>query len=94
MHDPPDPLVALLTERGLDHQSDVIAQVYPDSVGEEFYGEEECCWRTLELMASGTKFIMNMPLVCCNIGLEGRPDVLVRVDDIPSGLRDYSYGVV
>ena len=45
-------------------------------------------------MAAGTKFIMNMPLICRNLGLEGRPDVLVRVDDICSDLGDYSYGVV
>ena len=45
-------------------------------------------------MASGTKFIMNMPRICRNIGLEDRPDVLVRVDDIPNDLGNYSYGLV
>ena len=94
MRDGPDPFVTLLIERGLDHQSDVIAKSYPDAVEEEFFGEEVGFRRTLELMAAGTKFIMNMPLICRNLGLEGRPDVLVRVDDIPSDLGDYSYGVV
>ena len=94
MQDAPDPFVTLLIERGLDHQSDVIAESYPDAVDEEFYGEEEGFRRTLELMAAGEKLIMNMPLICRTVGLEGRPDVLVRVDDIPSDFGDYSYGVV
>ena len=94
MQDAPDPFVTLLIERGLDHQSDVIAESYPDAVEEEFYGEEEGFRRTLELMAAGEKSIMNMPLICRTIGLEGRPDVLVRVDDIPSDFGDYSYGVM
>jgi len=32
MQDVPDPFVTLLIERGLDHQSDVIAESYPDAV--------------------------------------------------------------
>jgi len=94
MRDGPDPFVTLLIDRGLDHQSGVIAESYPDAVEEDFFGEEVGFRRTLELMAAGTKFIMNMPLICRNLGLEGRPDVLVRVDDICSDLGDYSYGVV
>ena len=94
MRDGPDPFVTLLIDRGLDHQSCVIAESYPDAVEEDFFGEEVGFRRTLELMAAGTKFIMNMPLICRNLGLEGRPDVLVRVDDICSDLGDYSYGVV
>ena len=94
MKDPPDPFVTLLIERGLEHQSGVISESYPDGVEEEFHGEEDGFRRTLELMAAGTKFILNMPLICRNIGLEGRPDVLVRVDDIGSDLGDFSYVVV
>jgi hypothetical protein len=94
MQDAPDPFVTLLIERGLDHQSDVIAKSYLGAVEDEFYGEEEGFRRTLELMAAGEKFIMNMRLICRTIGLEGRPDVLVRVDDILSDFGDYSYGVV
>ena len=61
---------------------------------EDFFGEEEGFRRTLASMAAGEKFIMNMPLICRNIGLEGRPDILVRVDDIGSDLGDFSYAVV
>ena len=78
----------------MEHQSGVISESYPDGVEEEFHGEEDGFRRTLELMAAGTKFILNMPLICRNIGLEGRPDVLVRVDDIGSDLGDFSYVVV
>jgi len=94
MQDPPDTFVELLIERGLEHQSDVIEESYPGAVEEDFHGEEDGFRRTLALMAAGAKFIMNMPLICRNIGLEGRPDVLVRVDDIGSDLGTYSYGVV
>lgn len=94
MQDPPDTFVELLIERGMEHQSEVVSNSYPGGVEEVFYGEEEGFRRTLALMEAGEKFIVNMPLICRNLGLEGRPDVLVRVDDFGSRLGSYSYAVV
>jgi uncharacterized protein len=94
MQDPPDAFSSLIIDRGMEHQSEVVSNSYPGSVEEVFYGEEEGFRRMLALMAAGEKFIVNMPLICRNIGLEGRPDVLVRVDDTGSSLGSYSYAVV
>lgn len=94
LRDPIHPFVQHLFEVGQEHQSKVTAQSYPDAVQEIFLTEEEGFRRSLELMMSGEKYIKNMPLVCRPFGLEGRPDLLVRVDDIESNLGPHSYGVV
>ena len=59
-----------------------------------FYNEDEGFHLTLELMSTGERFIKNMPLICLPIGLQGRPDLLVRTDDIRSELGHFSYYVV
>ena len=94
LKDPVDIFVQHLFETGLEHQINVTQESYPQAVEETFYLEEDGFRRTLELMEAGEKFIKNMPLLCRNIGLEGRPDVLVRVDDIGSNLGEFSYAVV
>ena len=81
-------------EVGQNHQTDVANESYPGAVQEIFLEEEEGFLRTLELMVSGEQYIKNMPLLCRPIGLEGRPDLLVRVDGVDSELGDYSYFVV
>lgn len=94
LKDPDDPFLEHLFAVGDEHQVNVTVNSYPGAVEERFFSEEEGFRRTLELMAAGEKFIKNMPLLCRSWGLEGRPDVLVRVDDIESDLGTYSYGVV
>ena len=94
MQDPPDAFVSLLIDRGMEHQSEVVSNSYPGGVEEVFYGEEEGFRRMLALMEAGEKFMVNMPLICRNIGLEGRPDELVGVNDIGSRFGSYSYAVV
>ena len=89
-----DPFLQHLFETGLEHQSTVTAESYPGAVQEIFLTEEDGFRRTLELMSDGEKFIKNMPLLCRSIGLEGRPDLLVRVDDIGSELGSHSYALV
>lgn len=100
MHAPPeqqDPLPLYLQHLftvGQDHQTDVIDESYPGAVQKIFYEEEEGLRLTLELMSRGEHFIKNMPLMCLPMGLEGRPDVLVRVDEVASELGPFSYCVV
>ena len=48
----------------------------------------------MEIMSSGEPFIKNMPLMCLSIGLQGRPDLLVRVDGLGSELGPFAYSVV
>ena len=89
-----DPFLQHLFETGQEHQSNVTDESYPEAVQEIFFTEEDGFRRTLELMSEGEKFIKDMPLLGRPMGMEGRPDLLVRVDDIGSALGSYSYGVV
>ena len=89
-----DPFLQHLFQTGQEHQSSVTDESYPEAVQEIFFTEEDGFRRTLELMSEGEKFIKNMPLLGRPMGMEGRPDLLVRVDDIGSALGSYSYGLV
>ena len=92
--DPLDPYRQYLFEVGHDHQSAVIDESYFGAVQKLFYDEEEGVCLTLEIMSSGERFIKNMPLMCLSIGLQGRPDLLVRVDGPGSELGPYAYSDV
>ena len=92
--DPIDPFTQQLFEQGQTHEAAVVAQSFPGGVREYFATEEEGFRRALELMAGGASSIVNMPLIDGPMGLEGRPDVLERIDGVPSELGDYSYRVV
>ena len=83
-----------LFETGQAHQSGVTAESYPGAVQEIFHTEEDGFWRTLELMSAGELFVTNMPLLCRPMGLEGRPDLLTRVDGVGSDLGTFSYQIV
>lgn len=89
-----DPFTQYLFDRGKSHETDVLAGMFPGAIREYFSNEEDGFHRTLELMAQGVSSIQNMPLLGVPLGLEGRPDVLERVDEVPSNLGDYSYRVV
>ena len=92
--DPMQPFVQYLFDTGNEHQTEVTSNLYPEAVQEIFLNEEEGFRSTLELMHSGENLIKNMPLLARSIGLEGRPDVLVKVDGVPSKLGSHSYRVV
>ena len=89
-----DPYTQHLFQVGHEYQSEVTTEQYPDAIQEIFVDEEEGFLRTLELMAQGERHIKNMPLICRPIGLEGRPDLLVRTEDLDSRFGSYAYRVV
>ena len=88
------PFVQYLFDTGNEHQTEVTSNLYHGAVEEFFPTEEDGFRRTLELMHSGENFIQNMPLLARPIGLEGRPDILAKVDGVPSNFGSYSYRVV
>ncbi|GIT43502.1 MAG: hypothetical protein Ct9H300mP11_14380 [Chloroflexota bacterium] len=83
-----------LFDIGNSHQEVVNNRMYPGGIQEVFTNEEEGFRRSLEVMAAGSQLIKNMPLVSWPDGLTGRPDVLERVDGIPSVFGDFSYRIV
>ena len=83
-----------LFEAGQQHQLDVTETSYPGAIQEIFLVEEDGFWRTLELLSGGEQYIKNMPLIGRPMGLEGRPDLLVRTNDVESELGPFSYQLV
>ena len=94
MKDPINDFQQRLFDEGNAHQSRVNDELYPGSVQELFRTEEEGFRCTLELMAGGTPLLKNMPLLCRPRCMEGRPDVLERVNDVSSIFGGYSYRIV
>jgi uncharacterized protein len=82
-----------LFDVGHAYQTEVISESYTGAVQKIFHDENEGFRLTLELMVAGERNIKNMPVMCRALGLEGRPDVLTRVDDAESALGSYSYSV-
>ena len=89
-----NPFTQYLFDQGKSHETNVLADLYPGAIREYFSTEEDGFRRALELMAEGVGSMHNMPLLCGLMGLEGRPDVLEKVDGVSSDLGDYSYRVV
>ncbi|PKB80757.1 MAG: hypothetical protein BZY88_07870 [SAR202 cluster bacterium Io17-Chloro-G9] len=94
MKDPINDFQQQLFDDGNAHESRVNDELYPGSVVELFQTEEEGFRRTLEMMAEGTPLLKNMPLLCRPQCMEGRPDILERVDGVASIFGRYSYRIV
>jgi len=92
--DPMNEFQQHIFDAGNAHQDRVNGQLYPGGVQEIFTDEEQGFRRTLEVMSEGWEFLKNMPLVDWPHGLTGRPDILERVDGVPSVFGDFSYRVI
>ena len=92
--DPMNDYQQYIFDAGNAHQDRVNDRLYPGGVQEIFTDEEEGFRRSLEVMSEGWEFLKNMSLVCWPEGLTGRPDILERVDGVPSNFGDFSYRVV
>ena len=92
--DPMNEFQQHIFDAGNAHQGRVNDQLYPGGVQEIFTDEEEGFRRSLEVMSEGWEFLKNMPLVSWPDGLTGRPDILERVDGVPSVFGDFSYRVI
>jgi len=94
VRDPMNDQMQHIFDIGNNHQDRVSDRLYSGGVQAVFTTEEEGFRQTLDFMSSGSAFIKDMPLVCWPQGLTGRPDVLERVDDVPSVFGDFSYRVL
>jgi len=92
--DPMNDQMRHIFDIGNVHQDRVNERMYPGGIQKVFRTEEEGFRQSLEIMSEAGQFIKDMPLVCWSHGLTGRPDVLERVDGVPSVFGDFSYRVV
>ncbi len=79
---------------GKAHQERVNEQMYPGGVEERHFDDRIGFRRALEVMSGGSAYLKDMPLLCWSHGLTGRPDVLEKVDGVPSVFGDHSYRVI
>jgi predicted RecB family nuclease len=92
--DPPNDYQELLFKRGNQHQAEVTNELFGTSVSESFRTEEEGFIRVLQLMTLGADAIGDMPVLCRPLGLEGRPDIVRRVDGQASVFGNHAYEIV
>jgi predicted RecB family nuclease len=92
--DPTNDYQELLFSRGHQHQAEVTSELFGTAVTESFKTEEDGFMRVLQLMAMGADAIGDMPMLCSPLGLEGRPDVVRRVDGQASVFGGHSYEIV
>lgn len=92
--DPMNDQMQHIFDIGNVHQDKVNDRMYPGGIQKVFKTEEEGFRQSLEIMSEAGQFIKDMPLVCWSHGLTGRPDILERVDGVPSVFGDFSYRVV
>ena len=99
IHAPPDGQDSInlfqqhLFDTGHQHQTEVTGAQFHGAVQEIFHTEEDGFRRTLKLMLAGETYLKDMPLLCRPMGVEGRPDILARVDGLSSDLGSFSYQV-
>ena len=92
--DPMNDQMQHIFDIGNAHQDRVNERMYPGGIQKVFRSEDEGFRQSLEIMSEAGQFIKNMPLVCWSHRLTGRPDILERVDGVPSVFGDFSYRVV
>lgn len=92
--DPLGPYRELLLERGIEHEKRVIAGRWPGCEAAPFQEPLEGFSRLLDAMVRGIPVICGLPLLYLPENLQGRPDVLVKREGVPSAFGDYAYEVV
>lgn len=83
----------LLFEQGREHEKNILAKRFPHVVPTTYETQEEGFRSVLEAMASGARAIHGAPLLSRPDGLQGRADVLQRVDTAASVFGAFHYEV-
>mgnify|MGYP001033200266 FL=1 len=91
--DPLGPYRELLLERGIEHEKRVLAARWPGCRPASFQEPLEGFSRLFDGMARGAPAICGLPLLCLPENLQGRPDVLVKREGVPSAFGNYAYEV-
>ncbi|MDA1188682.1 MAG: TM0106 family RecB-like putative nuclease [Chloroflexi bacterium] len=89
--DPMTDFQQMLFDFGQEHQAKSQAQLVGKATQVVDGTELERFQKTLLFMAQGVEALANMPLFCLPLGLQGRPDLLVRVDGVQSRFGNHAY---
>ena len=84
----------LLAQRGKDHEARILGSRRPGLAPLSFETAEAGFRLVLEGMVDGVRALAGPPLLYLPEGLTGRPDLLERIEGIPSRFGPYAYRVV
>ena len=76
--DPPDPFLRALSDKGLEHESDVRESDYPHAEDITYETPEDGFLQGLQSMARGVDALSECPLYWLPDGMMGRPDILEK----------------
>ncbi len=91
--DPLGPYRELLLERGIEHEKRVIAARWPGCAAAPFRDPLDGFRLLVDRMVGGADAICGLPMFYLPDGLQGRPDVLVKRQGVPSAFGSYAYEV-
>ena len=80
MRDPPDPFLAALVEKGVEHEEQVLDSDYPEKEQVSFDTPEDGFMFALQSMADGIKALSNFPMFYVPARMHGYADVIERRD--------------
>lgn len=84
----------LLADKGKEHEARILGSRHPGLAPLSFETAEAGFRLALEQMAGGVPALAGPPLLYLPEGLTGRPDLLERIEGVPSRFGPYAYRVV
>ncbi len=92
--DPMTEFQELRFSKGKRHHNFVNETLFSSAIKLSFDSETDGFKQVLELMSKGTDGIIDMPLICKQLDMTGRPDVMRKVNDNPSIFGNHSYEII
>ena len=92
--DPITEFQELMFSNGKKHHNFVNETLFNEATNLPFTLEADGFKQVLELMNKKVIGILDMPLICKNLDVSGRPDVMRKVNDKPSVFGNHSYEII
>ena len=92
--DPMTDFQQLMFSEGKRHHKFVNETLFSSAANLPFATETEGFAQVLELMNDEAVGILDMPLICKNLKISGRPDIMRKVSDQPSIFGSHSYEII
>ena len=92
--DPITEFQELMFSYGKEHHNFVNETLFANAVNLPFTSEADGFMQVLELMNEEAEGILDMPLICKDLDISGRPDIIRKVLDKPSVFGSHSYEII
>jgi len=92
--DPISDFQQLMFSEGKKHHNFVNETLFSTAVNLPFATEADGFTQVLKLMSEKAIGILDMPLICKDLDISGRPDIMRKVSDQPSVFGSHSYEII